>query len=84
MLKKRDSLSKVERQEKSAMIKERLSEVNTYEMIANAIKLRKEVIVPVTNNEIKFYKFTSFDNLAPDKFNVLEPKTKASRNSNAA
>ncbi len=95
MLKKRDSLSKVEREEKSAMIKERLfaleefkkaktiafyiskgSEVNTYEMIANAIKLRKEVIVPVTNNEIKFYKFTSFDNLAPGKFNVLEPKTK--------
>jgi 5-formyltetrahydrofolate cyclo-ligase len=52
------------------------SEVDTFGMIADALKEGKEILVPVTNDEIEFVKFTSFDDLAPAKFNVLEPKTK--------
>lgn len=52
------------------------SEVETFEMIAEVIEHGKEVLVPVTNDEMEFMKFTSFDDLAPAKFGVPEPKTK--------
>lgn len=52
------------------------SEVETSEMIAEAIEQGKEILVPITSEEIEFVKFTSFDELAPAKFDVPEPKTK--------
>jgi len=52
------------------------SEVETNAMIAEAIKQNKEVLVPHTNEKIELVKFTSFEDLAPAKFGVLEPKTK--------
>ena len=52
------------------------SEVATLDMIKNALALDKEVLVPHTNHEIELIKFTSFDDLAPAKFGILEPKTK--------
>ena len=50
------------------------NEVDTLPMIERALKEGKEVLVPVTNNEISMCKFTSFDELVPGKFGVLEPK----------
>ena len=52
------------------------SEVNTSEMIREALSIGKEVLVPVTNEEIELMKFTSFGDLAPAKFGIPEPKTK--------
>lgn len=52
------------------------SEVETLDMIAEALRRGKEVLVPVTNDEMEYVKFTSFDDLAPAKFGVPEPKTK--------
>ncbi|MBU0532839.1 5-formyltetrahydrofolate cyclo-ligase [Candidatus Micrarchaeota archaeon] len=52
------------------------SEVNTKNMISEALLLGKEVIVPVTNDKITFYRFTSFEDLQEGKYGILEPKTK--------
>lgn len=52
------------------------SEVATHEMIKEAIALGKEVFVPHTDHEIELVKFTSFEDLAPARFGILEPKTK--------
>lgn len=51
-------------------------EVATKQMIKNALKLGKKVLVPVTNQHIELVEFTSFEDLAPGAFGVLEPKTK--------
>lgn len=54
------------------------SEVDTRSMIERAINDGKEVLVPVTNDETKleFVNFFSFDDLAPGKYGILEPKTR--------
>lgn len=53
-------------------------EVDTRSMIAESIKNGKKILVPVTNDEIEFVRFTSFDDLRPAKFNVPEPQKKIS------
>ena len=50
------------------------SEVRTDRMIKKALKLGKEVLVPVTNGKIAFYKFTSFKELTNGKYDIPEPK----------
>ena len=52
------------------------SEVNTTKAIERAIREGKEVLVPVTNHKIEFYKFESFESLAKGKFGIMEPKNK--------
>ncbi|MFA6530331.1 MAG: 5-formyltetrahydrofolate cyclo-ligase [Candidatus Micrarchaeia archaeon] len=53
------------------------SEVNTLEMIRRAVTERKEVLVPtISGDDLELVKFTSFEDLAPVKFGILEPKTK--------
>jgi 5-formyltetrahydrofolate cyclo-ligase len=53
------------------------SEVDTREMIIAAIKQKKEVLVPVTDDQhIAFFRFTSFSDLEPGKFGILEPKAR--------
>ncbi len=51
------------------------SEVDAKMMISESIKAGKEVVVPVTNHKITFYKFNSFDDLKKGKYGILEPKT---------
>ncbi|MEK6979316.1 MAG: 5-formyltetrahydrofolate cyclo-ligase [Candidatus Micrarchaeota archaeon] len=57
------------------------SEVDVKPLILQAIA-DKEVLVPVisSDNHIEFVKFTSFDDLKPAKFGILEPKTKINPN----
>jgi len=50
------------------------SEVATKEMIDEAIELGKKILVPVTNGEIEFVKYSS--NLKIGKFNVPEPENR--------
>ncbi len=50
------------------------NEVQTKSMIEHAIREGKEVLVPVTNDEITMCGFTSFFDMAPGKFGVPEPK----------
>jgi 5-formyltetrahydrofolate cyclo-ligase len=50
------------------------SEVRTREMIEEAMMLGKEVLVPVTNEGIEFYRFESFEELQEGKFRIPEPK----------
>ncbi|MBU0591710.1 5-formyltetrahydrofolate cyclo-ligase [Candidatus Micrarchaeota archaeon] len=53
------------------------SEVHTENMIKKALKLGKQVVVPVTvDRHIEFYKFISFEDLQKGKYDILEPKTK--------
>lgn len=52
------------------------SEVETDGMIQQAMEQGKEVLVPHTNDRIELVKFTSFEDLAPAKFGIPEPKTK--------
>ena len=52
------------------------TEVPTKEMIEEAQKLGKQITVPVTNESIEFCKFTSFEDLAPAKYGILEPREK--------
>jgi len=53
------------------------SEVNTRKLIKTLIKKNVEILVPVTKGEeeIKFCKFTSFEELTTGRFGILEPKT---------
>jgi 5-formyltetrahydrofolate cyclo-ligase len=51
------------------------TEVDTREMILQALDQGKEVLVPVTNHKITFYRFTSFADLKQGKYGILEPKT---------
>lgn len=52
------------------------SEVSTKKMILQAIKQGKEILVPVTRQTIKFYKFKSFSDLANGKFSIPEPESR--------
>lgn len=53
------------------------TEVHTLEMIKRALKERKEVLVPtISGDDLELVKFTSFEDMAPAKFGILEPKTK--------
>ena len=52
------------------------SEVDTTGMISQSLTLGKKVLIPVTKEEIEFVEFTSFEDLAPAKYGILEPKTK--------
>ncbi|MFH1685842.1 MAG: 5-formyltetrahydrofolate cyclo-ligase [Candidatus Micrarchaeota archaeon] len=52
------------------------SEVSTKKIILESLKMGKEVLVPVTNDHIEFYKFSSFEDLVVGKYEILEPKTK--------
>ncbi len=53
------------------------SEVETNEMIREALKQGKEILVPITKgDELELVKFTTFDDLVAGKFGVPEPKTK--------
>ncbi|MBI2079565.1 5-formyltetrahydrofolate cyclo-ligase, partial [Candidatus Micrarchaeota archaeon] len=49
------------------------SEVDLTRLILNAIT-NKEVLVPITNDHIEFYKFTTFGDLKPGRFGILEPE----------
>lgn len=49
------------------------SEVDTSGMIGRALRLGKEVLVPVTGSEISFARFTSFTDLRPGRFGIREP-----------
>lgn len=51
-------------------------EVDTIPMIEQALGLKKEVLVPVTDHKITFYKYLSKDDLVPGKYGILEPKTR--------
>lgn len=51
------------------------SEVDLKRLIINAIT-HKEVLIPVTNSHIEFYKFTTFEDLKPAKYGILEPVTR--------
>jgi 5-formyltetrahydrofolate cyclo-ligase len=54
------------------------SEVRTRAMIEMALRMGKKVLAPVTDDQhISFSRFHSFDELAPGKFGILEPKDKA-------
>lgn len=50
------------------------NEVQTKKMIERTMKEGKEVLVPVTDSEISMCRFTSFEDMAPGKFGVPEPK----------
>jgi 5-formyltetrahydrofolate cyclo-ligase len=49
-------------------------EVGTLGMIKAALAAGKEVLVPVTRENISFCRFTSFEELAPGKYGIPEPK----------
>ena len=52
------------------------SEVDTLRMIGHALRIGKEVIVPVTDHKITFYRFSSFTDLQKGKYGILEPKAR--------
>lgn len=52
------------------------SEVDTSVMIQKAMAMKKEVFVPVTDHKITFYRFTSFADMKPGKYGILEPMTR--------
>ncbi|MBI5046658.1 5-formyltetrahydrofolate cyclo-ligase [Candidatus Micrarchaeota archaeon] len=52
------------------------NEANLKKAIVAAFALGKEVLVPITTDQIHFYHLSSFDDLHPGKFGILEPKTK--------
>lgn len=70
------SLSQFQSAETVAFYLSKGSEVNTKQMIEESIRQGKAILVPVTGHEIQFVHFTSFNDLAPAKFGVLEPKTR--------
>jgi len=49
------------------------NEVDTENMIGYAIRLGKEVLVPVTDHKITFVRFHSFTDLRPGKYGIMEP-----------
>jgi 5-formyltetrahydrofolate cyclo-ligase len=53
------------------------SEVDTKAMIDAALRMGKRVLVPVSGDRhITFSSFSSWDDLAPGKFGINEPKTR--------
>lgn len=56
--------------------KEDAKEVRTQEMIGEALKLGKRVVVPfVVGNEIEFSEISGLEDLQPGTFGILEPRT---------
>ncbi len=51
------------------------NEVDTAKMILHASQ-EKEILVPVTTNRIDLFRFTTFEDLVPAKYGILEPKIK--------
>lgn len=51
------------------------SEVDANIMVAAALEAGKEVLVPVTDHKITFYRFSSFDDLKKGKYGILEPRS---------
>jgi 5-formyltetrahydrofolate cyclo-ligase len=56
------------------------NEVNTERMIGHAIRLGKEVAVPVTDHKITFVRFRSFTDLQPGKYGIPEPSKRETLN----
>ncbi|NYZ74024.1 5-formyltetrahydrofolate cyclo-ligase [Candidatus Micrarchaeota archaeon] len=52
------------------------SEADTRMMIFRAMQAGKEVLIPATDHKITFYKFSSFSDLKPGKYGILEPQTR--------
>ncbi|MFH0738023.1 MAG: 5-formyltetrahydrofolate cyclo-ligase [Candidatus Micrarchaeota archaeon] len=52
------------------------NEVDTSGMIKAAQKDGKEVIVPVTDHQITFFRFVSQDDLSPGRFGIQEPRSR--------
>jgi len=55
------------------------NEVDTKHMMERAVGEKKEVLVPVTDDEISMCKFTSFFDMVPGKFGVPEPEHRRPR-----
>ena len=52
------------------------NEVETEEMIKSALRMKKKVLVPITDlieNKLVFSEIKKFDDLAPGAFDILEP-----------
>jgi len=54
------------------------NEVITNQIIEKCISVGKEVLVPVTNAHIEFFRFNSFEDLTPGKYGIPEPKLRNS------
>lgn len=54
------------------------SEVETREMIKEALKIGKEILVPVTNEKMEFVRYEVGEELVAGKYGISEPKTKRS------
>jgi len=52
------------------------SEIKTRDMIQEAMMLGKEVVVPVTDHKVTFYRLQSFEDLKEGKYGILEPKSR--------
>jgi 5-formyltetrahydrofolate cyclo-ligase len=50
------------------------NEVDTTNMMKAALAAGKEVLVPVTDHEIRFCRFSSFEDLTPGRFGIHVPK----------
>jgi 5-formyltetrahydrofolate cyclo-ligase len=53
------------------------NEADTRRMIKHALAAGKEVLVPVTDHDISFCRFTSFEELEPDRFGVPVPRIRS-------
>lgn len=51
------------------------SEVDANVMVTAALDAGKEVLVPVTDHKITFYRFSSFGDLKKGKYGIPEPKS---------
>lgn len=69
------SLSQFQKAQVVAFYLSKSDEVQTENAIKKILE-EKTILVPVTKNEIKLVKFTSFSDLEPALFSVPEPKTK--------
>ena len=69
------SLSQFQKAQVVAFYLSKSDEVQTENAIKKILE-EKTILVPVTKNEIKLVKFTSFSDLEPALFGVPEPKTK--------
>jgi 5-formyltetrahydrofolate cyclo-ligase len=50
------------------------NEADTRKMIERSLEMKKEVLVPATNEKIEFFRFSSFADLIPGKYGILETK----------
>lgn len=56
------------------------NEVDTSKMIGHAFRMGKEVLAPVTDHEIAFYKLSSLTELKTGKYGIPEPKSRVAPN----